>query len=91
MGPYATPGEGSQAVVEIPQVQALQVGNVTGDVEPKNPALAVSGHLVGARDATQEQAAPGGTIPPRVPRVEVTRDDTHVSNGSLSDESRPAS
>jgi hypothetical protein len=46
-------------------VQALQVGNVTGDAEAHDLALAVSGKLVDAGKAAQEQAGPGGLVAPR--------------------------
>ena len=60
--PHPARGEGADAVVQNLQVQALQVGNVAGDAEGHDLALAVSGDLVDAGKAAQEQAGPGGTI-----------------------------
>lgn len=54
--------EGAKAAVENLKVQALQVGNVTGDAEGHDLALAVSCHFVGAGEAAQKQTGPGGTI-----------------------------
>ena len=61
--PHAAWSERAEAVVQHLQVQALQVGNVAGDVEVMDLALAVSGQLVGAREAAQDQAGSGGAIP----------------------------
>jgi hypothetical protein len=44
-------------------VQALEIGNVTGDSEGDDLALALGRHLVDAGKAAQDQTGPCGLIP----------------------------
>jgi hypothetical protein len=52
----------TQAVVQNPEMQALKVGNVTGNVKSQDLALALNGDLVAAREAVQHHAAAGWTV-----------------------------
>jgi hypothetical protein len=48
--------DGGDAGVQCLQVQALQVGNITGDGEGDDLALAAGGDLIGGGKAAQDQA-----------------------------------
>ena len=79
--PHLARRDRAQAGVQDFQVQALKVGNIAGDVEGRDLAPALPRDLVGAGEALQERARPGGTVP--LPHDVLVRPEVHDLHGQI--------